>query len=156
MNNHKMKHVYSNSRVDFKITLFLEKHVKVKDVISIIMLFLHDEKRHPCRSCLLTRVQIDIFTCFAPVTVTGKIDGNPFFFYARYKYWNFHLATFPFATMEDAMDFIGENGSIWREGEYDGEGDFDAGYMSFEKAKEIIYNIAEEYIYHNDMKNVCP
>lgn len=74
-----------------------------------------------------------------PVQGEGTINGVPFYFRARGQRWTMSIG-------EDPIDVACGFKEGWHKEEPWGKEMFDAGWMPWETAKEIIERCAEEYI----------
>lgn len=71
-----------------------------------------------------------------PVQAEGTIDGNPFYFRARWDDWEFVVSQ----PGTDPVQVLIDGNGFYREGEHP-----NAGRMSVEEARDIIEQCAAEY-----------
>lgn len=96
------------------------------------------------KSALLkSALVIDEITGCCPVQASGTVRGFPFYFRSRGDRWRFAIAT----GNTDPVDVMLQHGNgFFREGRYGPEGEFAAGYMPHEEAREIIERCSIEFV----------
>lgn len=83
------------------------------------------------------------YTSQSPVQAWGTVKGRAFYFRARYEGWEFAVSP----STDDTPIFAATNREqlFIREGQF-GTGKYDASFMPFDVAIEIIERCAKEYI----------
>lgn len=81
-----------------------------------------------------------------PVQAEGRINGHPFYFRARWRYWAMHIAP----SLDWPEDFCAwpdyGDQNIWSHREMWGDNVFAAGWMPEETAREMIARAARKYV----------
>jgi hypothetical protein len=85
---------------------------------------------------------IESLTAPCPVQAEGTIDGNRFYFRARWDSWSFAVSEN--SELDPVLIDTPEHG-FYIEQKY-GNNPYDAGYMPVEEAKTIIQQCAEIYL----------
>jgi len=88
----------------------------------------------------------------APVQADGRLGGKPFYFRARFRNWSFVLCTR--SDILDAAALVpADEPGFFHDGEFEGfalwgdyGSDFEASYMPYAKAEQLIRECASRYL----------
>ena len=82
----------------------------------------------------------------APVQAEGTIDGNQFYFRAKYDEWTFAISENPKFDPVDIQNFeTGIKYGFYKESEYGIKGSHSASYMDTGESEKIIVECCNEY-----------